>query len=1662
MLAAFLLLGMLPQAAFATEVDTGVTVPGEAVQPAGEELAASDEAAVLKETETTSEHLEGFSFSLQGNGRDEGLQVVKSEEGMYTLYIPSHGICQGAYALHIAAGDSVVGDFRVTYRAFRDTDHEPDYEGTELTVTPNEDGVVELSDYYRFLGTEDRQPLYTQEIVLQVGSGDGAKTYQLYVKPYCELESFLIQETAGNKQRRPIRKDSETDYATTVLRGSEVKITVHGGIEASTFQNRTIYIDEEPVNQITYTAGDESEKVIAIRIRDDYYGFEERTYRLTIKVLDADHFPVLKSYTKISTIMEHTQFDELVLTMETENTDENTTYAWKLGGKPTGENSPSYTVDTSKAAQHNIQCTVSNTVDGFTYSSRSGLIIVKIQAFVVNQPEILTQPKPAEYMAGMAAEPLTVEIDELFRVNYFYQWYSNTVESNESGTPIEGATGKSYVPSTGTPGTTWYYCVVHATYQDLTSEACVSDCAKVQVNELTLSMKGEGSAQRPYLIENADHLAEIRRIVDGGITFADVHFQFANDITLPTDWTPIGSTKNGVDSSDRGPNMNPFSGILDGNHFTVNIPEGGLPLFNYVREATIRNLNIYGPKIAGYGLVNKYVVDYGTDGNYATGVPETVTIDHCCLKKGSATLYSGFIGGYASGANTVYIRNCTVEEGVVIGYPLEEEPEYDRHRFYLGSLASEFNGVVTNCTSAATVNGTTVAGGLVAAKGQSMGLFVVENSSFTGTVASGEIVGGIVGAGYNCPNSPCVTIHNCYVSADITGSKRVGGIFSGEAGVVQCWGNGIGGIQDNVFCGTIHATSEDACVGGVIAQVYSLNKYNNIENNYYLEGCGAAKGIGFVQYVDTSAEHETESGAIYFNTGEGLPDISGVTKEGLNRTDDPLGKDAGKLTRATTEEEFQNGTVVELLNNSESSLHNWIQGEKCPVHSSAPIVYELTVSGEYKTTYLMGEELDLSGAVFAAKWSDGTVTNPTLEELTITGYDSSVRGQQTVKIRFGAATLELQVTVLKPAGENITVTFTLLGDTLHGETGEVHTRMQGNLETWVAETAYTVDVNATVKDVLELALKENGMTCSNPSGNYVESITRNGVTLGEFDNGSSSGWMYTLNGVYPSLGVSQQYLEGGDVIVFHYTDDYNVDWTTTEDPAVTAVIGLIDAIGTPVTLESEKAIVAAREAYDKLTEGQKLLVKNYETLTAVEAALAELKKTDEDQAAADRVKDLIDAIGAVTLDSEKAIKAARAAYDALTDLQKKLVTNYQKLVDAESALAYLKKPHADAAAAYKSTGDYLTALGKEHTPTVGSVGGEWMVLGLARSGRAVPAGYYGNVVSYVEKKIDRQGRLHSSKSTDNSRLILALTAMGKDVTNVGGHNLLQGLTDMKYVKKQGINGPIWALIALDSHSYEIPTAVSGADPVTRQKLIDTILAGQLSDGGWTISGQIADADMTGMAIQALAPYCKTQEKVRSAVDQALQTLSKLQQGDGGFYTLDPNGNPYSNSESCAQVVVALTALGLDPHTDSRFIKNGHSVVDALCGYVVEGGGFKHLADGKRDGMATEQGYYALVAYFRLKDGKTSLYDMSDVTIQKGNQEDPTKPTDPAKPTDPSKPTDPVAPTDPKKPTNSNQKPGSPATGDNSPIGLYTVTLILGLVAAAVLLAPKMKKKRAQK
>ncbi|NCC08468.1 MAG: hypothetical protein EOM30_10650 [Clostridia bacterium] len=300
-----------------------------------------------------------------------------------------------------------------------------------------------------------------------------------------------------------------------------------------------------------------------------------------------------------------------------------------------------------------------------------------------------------------------------------------------------------------------------------------------------------------------------------------------------------------------------------------------------------------------------------------------------------------------------------------------------------------------------------------------------------------------------------------------------------------------------------------------------------------------------------------------------------------------------------------------------------------------------------------------------------------------------------------------------------------------------------------------------------------------------------------------------------------------------------------------------------------------------------------------------------------------------------------------------------------------QKPKSDI---YATTGDWIYK--NTQNPIVSSTGGEWAVIGLARAGYAVSDGYYASYASNViSTLIKNNGVLHAKKYTEYSRAVLALTAIGYDVTNVGGYNLLDRLADFDAVCWQGVNGPIWALLALDSHGYEIPVAPSFKTRTTREKLVSAILEKELTSGGWTLAGNAADVDMTAMAIQALAPYYPTNGAVKAAVDRALNKLSQLQNENGGFGIIDG-----ASAESSAQVIVALTALGIDPDADSRFIKNGSTVVASLNSFYVDGGGFSHGANGSRDGIATEQGYYALAAYNRFKAGKSSLFNMSDVKI----------------------------------------------------------------------------------
>lgn len=267
-------------------------------------------------------------------------------------------------------------------------------------------------------------------------------------------------------------------------------------------------------------------------------------------------------------------------------------------------------------------------------------------------------------------------------------------------------------------------------------------------------------------------------------------------------------------------------------------------------------------------------------------------------------------------------------------------------------------------------------------------------------------------------------------------------------------------------------------------------------------------------------------------------------------------------------------------------------------------------------------------------------------------------------------------------------------------------------------------------------------------------------------------------------------------------------------------------------------------------------------------------------------------------------------------------------------------------------------------PEVGSVGGEWCVLGLARASRGTES--YFDAYRAAARRTVREtgGVLHRVKYTEYARMVLALTALGEDPADFAGFNVLAPLSDTKKVLFQGTSGAIWALLALDSNAYAADAA--------RNVYLKAIADGVGSDGGWAlVPGDASDADLTAMALTALAPYA-AEKDVQSLLDNGLAFLSSIQNADGSFST-----SGHATAESTAQVLVTLCTLGIS-ETDSRFVKNGTTVLEALLSFQHPDGGFRHEPDdAAANAMATEQAFYALAAVCRSRSGMCVLWDLRD-------------------------------------------------------------------------------------
>lgn len=290
----------------------------------------------------------------------------------------------------------------------------------------------------------------------------------------------------------------------------------------------------------------------------------------------------------------------------------------------------------------------------------------------------------------------------------------------------------------------------------------------------------------------------------------------------------------------------------------------------------------------------------------------------------------------------------------------------------------------------------------------------------------------------------------------------------------------------------------------------------------------------------------------------------------------------------------------------------------------------------------------------------------------------------------------------------------------------------------------------------------------------------------------------------------------------------------------------------------------------------------------------------------------------------------------------------------------------------------------------GSTAADWLPIGLSRYGAEDDYdSYLAALRTYVEQKYREPDKLDRTKATEWHRIALAVLACGGDPTHFGRDengadiNLIaDGVYDRGKtvdIGAQGLNGWLWGLITLDSMKYNIPAGSS----YTRTEMIKKILSFQLPDDGFNLrfaQGSTADPDITAMAIQALAPYYRNATfNVKDPVDKALDCLSKLQLDTGDFRSWGTR-----NSESVSQIIVSLCSIGVDPQNDTRFIKNGINLLDALFYYQQEDGGFAHSYEsdpgnpsaipGESNSIATDQALLALVAVWRQAQGMSILYD----------------------------------------------------------------------------------------
>lgn len=456
-----------------------------------------------------------------------------------------------------------------------------------------------------------------------------------------------------------------------------------------------------------------------------------------------------------------------------------------------------------------------------------------------------------------------------------------------------------------------------------------------------------------------------------------------------------------------------------------------------------------------------------------------------------------------------------------------------------------------------------------------------------------------------------------------------------------------------------------------------------------------------------------------------------------------------------------------------------------------------------------------------------------------------------------------------------------------------------------------------------------------------------GVKAGVY--GGYDGWMDYVNGTMPSVGMGEVKPSNGDDIVVYYGGDstvYPIVKVTPQNP-VQGQRTTINVTATSTDWNTGKITTGPVSGATVIFNGTSYTTDSAGNVTITMPQTAGTYNYSVSEDRSDNYPLIVrtgDVPLVVSADASNST-GGNSTSGSGTGAQ----TTSQRPVDS------IAVPGGTIDKAISSAADYLQNNGAY----------DWAAtLALVSAGHSAPQAF----LTYTAQDL-AQGE---TNTTTIAGLALGLRAANADPQNFNGFNLISEIYSAPKMDRTGLNGYVYGLLALDSGNYSIPSG----EPNTRDSIVSGILGYQTSDGSFSLAkGSAGDSDMTAAAISALAPYVKSRTDVSTAVDKAVSRLSAMQQSDGGFL---PFGSQDEAAESDAQVVIALSSVGIDPFTDSRFIKGGNSVLQNLLSFKQSDGGFEHTRNlASSDVMATEQSLLALESYSQYeKNGSGSIYNLT--------------------------------------------------------------------------------------